>query len=119
MVLDHNNNMNTSGLDLSKLKIPSTGGTVDVNNTDLGSVITSIIPYLFGAAGIMLLIYLILAGFQFMTSRGDPKATQAAQSKITNAVIGFVIIFSSYLIVRLVEQLLGLKGTGFGQAFGN
>ena len=114
--------MKLLALDFSELKLPTTGdGSVDVNATNLtlGQIITSIIPYVFGAAGIALLIYLVIGGFQFMLSRGDPKATQAAQSKITNAVIGFVIIFLSYLIVRLIEQLFGLQGSSFGSAFGS
>ena len=86
---------------------------------DFGVLISNIIPYIFSAAAIALLFYLIIGGFQLMTSKGDPKAAQAAQAKITNAVIGFVIIIFAYFIVQLLGQIFGIQGTLFGQIFGN
>jgi len=107
--------------DFSKVGPPVTvEGLVKINNPDLkiGEIIGVIFrTYIFYAAGIALLIYLIIGGFQFMLSRGDPKATQAAQAKITNAVIGFVIVFLAFLIVQLVGQLFGLQDTLFVKTF--
>ena len=84
----------------------------------VGKFIGNILPYIFGAAAIALLIYLILGGFQLMTSQGDPKAAQGAQAKITNAVIGFIIVIFAYVIIRLLGTVLGLTGTSFGTPFG-
>lgn len=75
----------------------------------IGSVVSSLINYLFPLAGILLLLYLIVGGFQMMFSRGDPKAMQSAQGKITNAVVGFLIVFASYWIVQLIASILGLE----------
>lgn len=94
----------------------TTNGLININNPDLkiGDIISTIFTtYVFYAAGIALLFYLIIGGFQFMLSRGDPKATQAAQSKITNAIIGFVIVFLAFTIVQLIGQLLGLQTNTF------
>lgn len=79
---------------------------------------TRLLEYIFAAAAIALLIYLILGGLQLMTSRGDPKAAQGAQGKITNALIGFVIIIFAYFIVQIFGLVFGIKGTLFGQVFG-
>jgi len=107
--------------DLNKIKVPTTtNGLIDINNPTLsiGDIIGAIFStYIFYAAGIALLIYLIIGGFQFMLSRGDPKAMQAAQAKITNAIIGFIIVFLAFLIVQLVGQLLGLENTLFVKIF--
>lgn len=86
--------------------------------TDIGGVITIIIPYIFGISGILLLIYLLFGGLQLMFSAGDPKKTQAAQAKITNALIGFVVVFLAYWITQLMGLVLGLQGTLFGKFFG-
>jgi len=86
--------------------------------TNIGTFIGYILPYIFGATAIALLIYLILGGFQLMTSRGDPKAAQGAQAKITNAIIGFVIVIFAYVIIQIFYTVLGLKGTQFGKPFG-
>lgn len=91
-------NFDTIQGSLSGNKIPKTPG----------EIITAVLPFVFYGAGIALLIYLIMGGLQMMVARGDPKAIQAAQGKITNALLGFVIIVASVVITRLIGQLLGI-----------
>lgn len=77
---------------------------------NLGSIISELTQnYILTIAGIILLLYLIYGGFQFLTSGGDPKKAQEAQSKITQALIGFVIVFAAYWIVQILANVLGLK----------
>lgn len=85
--------------------------------TQPARLIAVVLPYIFGAAGLALLVYMVLGGLQLMTSRGDPKAAQAAQAKITNAVIGFVIIILAFFIVQIFGQVFGIENTLFGQIF--
>jgi|GEM_PF-1550586 len=73
------------------------------------TLVTVILPYLFVLAGLAMLIMLIIGGFQFMTSGGDPKAAQEAKGRITNALIGFFIVFAAYWIVQIMAQILGLQ----------
>ncbi len=84
----------------------------------LGDIINLILPYIFGAAGIALLIYLVVGGLQMMLASGDPKAIQGAQAKITNALLGFVIVIIAFTVTQLIGQLLGLQNTLFGRIFG-
>ena len=100
--------------ELNKIQADALGDKVPAN---IAGVINGILPYIFAAASIGLLVYLILGGFQLMTSRGDPKAAQGAQGKITNAIIGFVIIIFAYIIVQLFGRIFGLQNTMFGQIF--
>lgn len=81
----------------------------------LGNILSVAIPYLFGIAGFLLLLYLIWGGFSYMLSQGDPKAAESAKQKITNAVIGFVIIFAAYWLVQLLGMVLGIGQ--FGEVF--
>lgn len=85
------------------------------NLNTLGGIISAVIPYLFGIAGFLLLLYLIFGGFSYMMSGGDPKATESAKQKITNAVIGFVIIFAAYWLVQILGIVLGI--TQFREVF--
>lgn len=78
------------------------GGTI-------GDIISLLIKYLFPIAGLLLLLYLLYGGYQFMLSRGDPKAIEQAKGIITTALIGFIIVFVSYWLVQLVAQILGLQ----------
>ncbi len=85
---------------------------------NFGDLISSskILDYVYSAAGIALLVYLIMGGLQMMTSKGDPKAMQMAQGKITNALIGFIIIAVAFVLVRIIGKLLGL--VAFQTVFG-
>ena len=76
--------------------------------SDIGDIINDLVPYVFALAGLLLFFILILGGFELMTSAGDPKKMEAAKGKITNAVIGFVIIFVAFWLVQILEVIFGL-----------
>lgn len=74
----------------------------------LGSIIYLATIYIFIAAGLVLLIYIISGGFKLMTSSGDPAKTKEAQAILTHGIVGFLIIFVAYWIVQLVGQIFGI-----------
>lgn len=74
-----------------------------------GDIFTQLLPYIYVIAGLMLLVMLIMGGLGLMTSAGNPDKMKAGYGKITNALIGFLIIFISYFVVQLVEIVLGIK----------
>ncbi|MCS7092566.1 MAG: hypothetical protein NZM26_04410 [Patescibacteria group bacterium] len=76
---------------------------------NIGNVIAAAIPYVFGFAGFAVLIYIVFAGYSLLMSKGDPKAVAAAQANLTTAIIGFIVIFTSYFIVQIVGQILGIE----------
>lgn len=78
-------------------------------SASLGDVITSVLTYAFTAAGIALLVYFIYGGFQLFTSGGDQKKVAEGKAIITNALVGFVIVFVAFWIVQLVGNLLGFQ----------
>ena len=81
---------------------------LNANLTSVGSIITVVVPLVLAAAGLFLLFYLVTGGFGIMTSKGDPKALDAARTKITTAIVGFIIIFVAYWIVQLLGLILGV-----------
>ena len=74
----------------------------------VGALIQAALPWIFGIAGILLLLYLLYGGFHLMISGGEPKVVAEAKGKITNALIGFVIIFVAFWIVQIVAKVFGL-----------
>jgi hypothetical protein len=74
----------------------------------IGNIISDLLLYIFPLAGLILLIFIIIGGFKFMTSAGDPKAAQSARGVITTAFIGFIIIFLAYWLTRIIATALGL-----------
>lgn len=97
--------------DIEKITLPTTQpGAININSKlKIGDIVSALLPYIFTISGIILLLYLIYGGFQYMMSRGDPKAMQAAQGKITTAIIGFVIVFIAYWLVQLLGRILGIE----------
>jgi hypothetical protein len=83
------------------------------NSTNLNgvsSLVTLFLNIAFVLAGLVLLFFFILGGIGLMGSAGksDPQAAEQAKKTLTSAVIGFVVVFASYWIVKLVGQLIGL-----------
>lgn len=73
-----------------------------------GQLISSILPTFYIVAGFILFIYLIFGGFLMISSAGDEKKTAEGQQALTNAIIGFVIIFTSYWVIQIVEIVAGI-----------
>ncbi|OGD83784.1 hypothetical protein A2165_01210 [Candidatus Curtissbacteria bacterium RBG_13_40_7] len=88
---------------LVDLAIPNLAGR------SVGEIIGVLIPYIYGIVGFLLLLYAVSAGYQILTSGGGPKALVQAKDKITNAIVGFIIMFSSYWIVQLLARILRLQ----------
>lgn len=56
--------------------------------------------------GILLVIFLLYAGFLWMTAAGDESKVEKAMSIIKNSIIGLVIIFAAWSITYFVIQKL-------------
>ncbi len=66
------------------------------------STITTVMSYVFAIAGGVALIVIIVAGIQFMLSRGDPQKAAAARATVIYAAIGLVVATLAFSIVRFV-----------------
>jgi hypothetical protein len=58
--------------------------------------------------GIVLTLMLLKGGFGFLTSMGDAKKMESARQDITNALIGFIIVFTAYWIVQALGITFGI-----------
>ena len=106
--------MNTTFLAQNKITLPGTNTTIEgpvglkTEFTDLSSVVSAALPYLFAIAGIILFAFIVWGGFDYLTAMGDPKRAEAGKNKITSAVIGFILIFAAFWIYQLVSYLFKL-----------
>ena len=60
-------------------------------------------------AGLVAFLMLIFGGVQYITSAGDKAQTEVARDKMTNALIGLVIVIGSYGIIKLIEAFFGVN----------
>lgn len=70
-------------------------------------LVNTVATWIFAIAGVVAFFYLIYSGFLYLTAAGNPDAAKKGQQGIINAIIGLVIIFLAFAIVRAVTSLLG------------
>jgi positive regulator of sigma E activity len=75
----------------------------------LGDMVSALLVYIFPIAGMVLLVYLVFGGYQVMLSGGDQGKIQQGREKITNALVGFLILFAAFWIVQFLGRALGLQ----------
>ena len=76
---------------------------------DIGTILTKLLPFIYVAAGLLLLITLIMGGITLMTAAGDQGKMKQGYGQITAGLIGFVIIFVSYFVAQIIQIALGVK----------
>ena len=102
----------TQGLiDFDKIKASAfpTNSLPAQTNLTIGLILSQALTYVYIIAGLLLLFLLISGGFQLMLGATDPKAKEAAGKRITNALLGFFILFISYWLVQIVEVIFGIS----------
>lgn len=73
------------------------------------SLFNGILSFVLVIAALLVFLYLILGAFEWITSGGDKGKTDKARQKIIAAIIGLIIIASSYAILTLVLRFLGFN----------
>ncbi len=77
--------------------------------TIIAQVIANALKIVFSISGLILLVMLLIGGFQWMTAGGNKEALANAQKRISSALIGFVIFISVFAIINFVAPVLGLE----------
>lgn len=75
----------------------------------VGNLITLILNSSFAIASIVILFLFILAGISVISGAGssNPEKIEKGKKAITTAIIGFIIIFGAYWIIRVIEIITG------------
>ena len=91
------------------------GGGGSITNPILGNLnktsgtgffqkfIPSLISLAFVVGAIIFFFTLVLGAIQWISSGGDKQALEGAKGKITNAIIGIVILFATFAVIKLIE----------------
>ena len=83
-------------------------GDVDIPQTDITSTkVNDIYSLIFGIAGGIAVIIIILGGVKFITSQGDPQALAKARNTIIYAAIGLAVSVAAFSIVTFVIGKIG------------
>ena len=84
-----------------------------VRNLSGTEFFNKLLPNLIGLSfivGAIIFVAIIIVGaIQWIISGGDKAGIESAKGKITNAVIGLVILLSLFAIIYVLENFFGIK----------
>ncbi|HNV96895.1 MAG TPA: pilin [bacterium] len=90
--------------------IPTFKGEQTADGGLIGRFAKELYSYLMGLSGIVAVIILILAGFQWVTAGGNQNKIGEAKERIKNVITGLVLLGSSYLIMYTINpELVKIK----------
>ena len=75
--------------------------------TDVGVLINKALNFVMVLGALLVFLYLIWGGIEWITSGGDKGKTESARNKITSAIIGLIVLAASWAILGLVLNFLG------------
>lgn len=84
---------------------PAQGGII-------GTVLKNVIALFFALGGLAVLIFFVWGAFDWITSGGDKEKVSSARKKMTNAIIGLILLALSYFIVGLAGEIAGFNPLG-------
>lgn len=82
---------------------------VESGSVAIGKLIGALIGAILTFSFILAFIYLIMGGLSWVTSAGDKSKLETARNKITHALVGLIIVASTWAVMKLVGQFLGLN----------
>lgn len=60
--------------------------------------------------GTLYFFYMLTTGaISWIASGGDKQSLETAKSKITNALVGIIILFSAFAVVKFIESFFGIS----------
>jgi hypothetical protein len=68
----------------------------------LNGSLQTVLQLVFGAAGGVAFLIVVIAGFQYVLSQGDPQKTARAKNAVIYAIVGLIICISAFSIVSFV-----------------
>ncbi len=100
ITLDIAGEANTQGIQGAQYHSNSDGG--------FGIFFGNIISAAMTIAAILVLAFLVLGAIEWITSAGDKSKMESARNKISNAIIGLIILSATTAVFLLLEQFLGI-----------
>lgn len=85
------------------------GSPVAAELASPGGVVSRLLNFLFPMAGLILFLLISWGGFEILISSADQKGMEAGKNRVTAAIIGFILLFSTYWMAQLAELIFRIK----------
>ncbi len=67
-------------------------------------IIAEIVQVLLGFVGTFFIVLVLMAGYWYITSRGDESKVEKATKTVRGAIIGLIIVLLAYSITRFISS---------------
>jgi cytochrome bd-type quinol oxidase subunit 2 len=96
--------INDSECNGSQLSLTASGGcsAIQDSGSSVDTIIKNVVNVLSVVVGIVAVIMIIVGGFRYITSAGNPEGAKSARNTILYAIIGLVIVALAQIIVHFV-----------------
>jgi len=110
-ILNKINYLSLAGVVYAQERIPlePPAGWEKLNRITLPGIISTVIKLILVVAALIAFFFLVVGGIKWITSGGDKEQTAKAQGTITAALVGLVIVFAAWAIIRLLEAFFGFE----------
>ena len=79
----------------------------EIDPGDLTSSIRTVFTFIFSVLGIVAVVVIVLGGFYFLTSTGDPAKIKKGKDTILWGIVGLVVCLFAFAIVNFILGALG------------
>lgn len=73
---------------------------------NIPSYVAALYRYGLGVGVTLAMVMVVIGGFQYMTARGNPSAIGAARGRITNAILGLLLLLGSFTLLQTINPEL-------------
>lgn len=74
-----------------------------------GSILERILDLIFTFGAAIAIIFLIIGGYRYVTSQGNPELVEKAKKTVLYSIIGLVVIFVATVTFRLLQDILQVR----------
>ena len=75
----------------------------------IGNIVSYFLPYLLTIAGMILFGMLVAGGFSMLAGAADKEAQEKGKHMISNAFMGFILIFLAYWIAQILQVIFNIS----------
>ena len=98
-----------TGVSIASLMLPvlALATATPAPDIDLLTALNSLTNWLFTILLIVAVIFIILAGYYFVTSQGDPDKAGKARNFVLWALVGIAVAVAAKALVAFVQMIMG------------
>ena len=73
---------------------------------ELFDVLDNVLQHIFPLAGLICVVFVIIGGYMWMSAAGDPSRVKSAQSTLTWAIIGLIVVLLAVAIIEVIVKFI-------------